>query len=237
MIDGETQPGYADHPLVEILYTGQSDVFSLVWLQTGQNTIRGLSIDGYLPANLRIQPASLPCDHCDDANLIEDNYLGLEPDGVPSQTLTDLSVSGSSDNIIRNNRIAAGISDLVSIGPLFNDHPADNLIEGNFIGTTPDGRSIPAGSSGHGDRAPADGRDAHWRSRRRRRSRLHRLLQPDRRNLCRDQFERRHERADRGELPRHRHHRHERPHRRRSVCGRRHRPPDRAQPHLRRHRA
>jgi CSLREA domain-containing protein len=163
VIDAETQPGYSGHPLVEIRGLGNDILqFSGLQLATGQNTVRGLAVDGFVRTDLLIEPdPSQPCDHCDDANLIEDSYFGLDPSGRPSPLLTayDVEVSGSSSNTIRNNRIAAADGAQVYIHPFFSSvdgstaYPTGNVLEGNFIGTTPDGSALalsPLGIEGQG---------------------------------------------------------------------------------------
>jgi hypothetical protein len=159
VIDGETQPGYSDRPLVEIRSPQVQAVnFIGLRLAIGGNTIRGLAIDGYsFGANLMIRPDdALPCDHCDDDNLIEDDYVGLDPNGLPGPAggSVDVQIYGSSRNTIRDNRIAAVSAAMIWILPLFANgrvvYASDNVIEGNFIGTTTDGSALAPGFQGSG---------------------------------------------------------------------------------------
>ena len=148
LIDGTTEPGYQDTPLVEIdgsaLGGGGND--GLV-LAAGGSTIRGLSLVGFSDSAIVLMSQG------DDA--IVGNYLGLDPSGaaaIPNQQ--GIALLGTSDNTIGAGTAGGGnvISGNSGDGILIENGGGDsggNLITGNWIGTTADG-SAAIGNGGAG---------------------------------------------------------------------------------------
>ncbi len=148
LIDGTTEPGYQDTPLVEIdgsaLSGGAND--GLV-LAAGGSTIRGLSLVGFSESAIVLMSQG------NDA--ITGNYLGLDPSGaaaIPNQQ--GIAVLGTSGNTIGAGTAGGGnvISGNSGDGILIENGGIDsggNLIAGNWIGTTADG-SLALGNGGAG---------------------------------------------------------------------------------------
>jgi parallel beta-helix repeat protein len=134
-IDGTTQPGYIDSPLIMITST-VSPVYGFEVL-TADNVIRGLALSG-MTQGIRIEsPAA-------DGNLIEGNYLGTDLSGTLDQGngAGIQFFNGADNNIVRLNLISGNST---GIGILSVDSTA-NLIQDNVIGTDVAGTSaLPNG--------------------------------------------------------------------------------------------
>ena len=105
-------------------------------ISAGNSTIQGLSIVGFSNAAIELTTGN--------DNLIQGNYLGVAPSGthaIPNGQ--GLSLLGSSNNTIGNGGGGVGnvISGNTGNGILIQSSATDNLISGNFIGTTADGTS------------------------------------------------------------------------------------------------
>ncbi len=139
VIDGTSEPGYQDSPLIEIDGSGLSGAGNTGMVIAGGNsTIEGLSIVGFSNAAIELTTGS--------GNVIEANDLGVAPSGtlaIPNGQ--GLSVLGSSNNTIGSGgglgNVISGNSEngiLIQPGATLS---TDNLIIGNLIGTTADGTS------------------------------------------------------------------------------------------------
>jgi uncharacterized repeat protein (TIGR01451 family) len=135
-IDGTTQPSYADTPLIEIngslcaCSTGLS-------FGGGGSTVRGLAITGFPTSGLYFGGAG--------GHQVRDSFIGVtaaqtgSPNGVGvTVDSSNNFIGGSSDgNVISANSVAGILVDAAVAADA-------NMIEGNFIGTTPDGTgSLP----------------------------------------------------------------------------------------------
>jgi hypothetical protein len=139
-IDGTTQPGYQDRPLVEI--TGR---FSLA--QTGlhfeasNNALRGLIINAFSFALVSFPPGT-------SDNIVEGMFLGTDASGTvavpPSDTgsLSAISINNSSRNRIGGTSARSGnlISGNRGEAIDLNGLAFDTVIQGNLIGTDVSGR-------------------------------------------------------------------------------------------------
>ena len=155
-IDGTSQPGYADTPLIE--FDGGNNSFTGLSfnINTGQSLVRGLAINRWQTAVETRSGVNLS---------LEDNYIGVSPDGVTARPngsgvvllggtgeITGNVISGNSqvglslrdvsDVIVQDNRIgtnAAGSASLganpigVEIFPTGGVGASGVTIEGNLI--------------------------------------------------------------------------------------------------------
>ncbi len=146
VIDGESEPGYAGTPLIEISGAGLtgSGNNGLV-IAAGGSTIEGLSVVGFSNAAIVLTNGG--------SNVIQGNYLGVMPSGTQAiANGTGLSVFGSSNNTIggggAGNVISGNTGDGIEIQSGVTT-ATGNLITGNRIGTTADG-STALGNSHDG---------------------------------------------------------------------------------------
>ncbi|MGP0069504.1 MAG: hypothetical protein ACLQGP_38640 [Isosphaeraceae bacterium] len=140
MIDGTTEPGYEGSPLVEIDGSGLSGTGnSGLILSGGGSTIQGLAIVGFSGAAVVLESGG--------GNVVDGDYLGVTPDGtraIPNGQ--GLEVLGSSLNTIgcgaggAGNVISGNTGNGILIQPM-GSPSSDNLIGGNWIGTTADGNA------------------------------------------------------------------------------------------------
>jgi uncharacterized repeat protein (TIGR01451 family) len=149
LIDGTTEPGYHGIPLVEVDGSGLSGGGNegLVLTAAG-NTVRGLSLVGFSDSAIVLASGG------DSA--IAGNYIGLTPSGsrgLPNHE--GITLLGSSGNTIGagtagiGNVISGNSGDGLLIEPGVGADSADNLVVGNWIGTSPDGlHAIPNGAAG-----------------------------------------------------------------------------------------
>ncbi|MBY0525236.1 MAG: DUF11 domain-containing protein [Gemmataceae bacterium] len=167
-IDGSTQPGYVDTPLIEV---DGADTASLFYLKRGTGSvIQGLSIVNSATAGIRIetddnqiignvisdnQGSGLFLTSGATGNLVRGNFIGTDelgttarPNGGDGVTIAD----GAHDNAIgalggtvalgnKGNLISGNASNGVSIVPFGGATPYGNEILGNYIGTGADGKS------------------------------------------------------------------------------------------------
>lgn len=137
VIDATTQPGYSGTPLIGL--NGQ-DVTGLLAnsgldITAGNSTVRGLAIYDWGRALFL---------HEGGSNIIEGNYLGIDPDGNPPPSLsgTGIRIDGSAGNTIGGT--SAGSRNVISGNTssgvwLLNSGSTGNVIAGNYIGVDPTG--------------------------------------------------------------------------------------------------
>lgn len=174
VIDGTTQPGYTESPLVQIDVDGLENAFTLMGsdnLHHGASgsIIAGLQIFNFKANALATQPGA-------NNITIRDNYLGFYWDPTRNRwwrnfeaTLTDEQIEHddwpvyngyteavgvgiqSSDNIVEKN-VISGVHNGISIGYDFASSwgPAcwHNIIKNNYIGTTPNGQHVLTNTEG-----------------------------------------------------------------------------------------
>ncbi|MEZ4703404.1 MAG: T9SS type A sorting domain-containing protein [Rhodothermales bacterium] len=146
-IDGTTQKGYVDRPLVHI-HGGGAD--GLV-LEGGDSVVRGLAIGGF-SAGVTFAGAG--------GNTIEGSYLGLQPDGVTADgNGTGILIDGSPDHVVGGEKPEQRnvISGNTGAGVTVSGMAAKNIVvAGNRIGTTADGTfAVANGAEGvHIEDAP-----------------------------------------------------------------------------------
>jgi uncharacterized repeat protein (TIGR01451 family)/CSLREA domain-containing protein len=134
ILDGTTQPGYTGKPLMQLKPSGSfigSEGIQILNSDTSFDTtlsvtIRGLAINGF----------DTGLDVVDGQNhLIEQNYIGIAPDGLTAFPNINGLIFNARGSIIRDNVISGNINGgllLRSIGPYLS---INNNVTGNYIGT------------------------------------------------------------------------------------------------------
>jgi hypothetical protein len=138
VIDGSTQPGYADAPLIEI--HGNSSI-SGVRITAGGSTVRALVINGF---STQLSLAN------NGGDLVQGCYIGTDPTGtIAMSTGEGIYIQNSNGNTVGGTSPSAG--NLISGNPFFGVHiftGNDTIIQGNRIGTTADGAAALGNGSG-----------------------------------------------------------------------------------------
>jgi parallel beta-helix repeat protein len=148
VIDGTTQPGFADTPLIYLNGANAGTTSVGLRLLAGNSTIRGLVISGYGGAGIHVQAPG-------GTNIIEGNFIGTDPTGTlrrgngqSSGQAGGLWIDGASGNLIggpyaTNRNLISGNS-----GPgLFLQNCSGNIIQGNCIGTSLSGAAALSNSN------------------------------------------------------------------------------------------
>jgi trimeric autotransporter adhesin len=140
LIDGGSQTGYANSPLVEINGSAITEANGLT-LAIGSNgsTIRGLSITNFLGT---ASPGGHGIVVFSNNNVIQSNFIGLDTSGNAASNWVGLVVTdGAKFNLIggttvgQGNVISGNTLGGISIGGVGT---SANRIEGNLIGVAPD---------------------------------------------------------------------------------------------------
>jgi photosystem II stability/assembly factor-like uncharacterized protein len=141
VIDATTQPGYSGAPLIELngALTGAGNGFLIT---AGGCTIRGFAINRFRDSGISLATKG--------NNVIQANYIGIDPTGTLRRANNaGIALGSSSNNVIggttpaTRNVISANTFHGITI------NGAGNLIEGNFIGTNAAGNaSLGNGISG-----------------------------------------------------------------------------------------
>lgn len=127
VIDASTQPGYNGAPLIEI--DGNNLTFqSGLLIKAGNTTVRGLAIGHFDFAGIELRS-------CNN-NVIQGNYLGVDATGTqPRPNRTGLLLTDSSNNVIGGTTAAARNVISGNEGHGVDVGGANNVIQGNYIGT------------------------------------------------------------------------------------------------------
>jgi IPT/TIG domain len=136
IIDGTTQPGYVDAPLIEVTAAGPTQGLRIT---AGGSTVRGLAIYG-LGVNLTLIT--------NGGNVVEACYVGIDATGTNGSVGLGIQVQSSPDNTIGGT--AAGAGNVISgmNGNGIQLVSADGtVIRGNLIGTDPTG-TVNMGNGG-----------------------------------------------------------------------------------------
>lgn len=144
-IDGTTQPGFTDLPIIEIDGSNAGANADGLRISAGHSTLRGLVINRFKGAGVFIESNGW--------NVIEGNFIGTDVTGtVDLGNHHGLLIQGASSNIIGGDTAAARniISGNESAGiEMIFAGTTGNRIEGNFVGTDISGTSA-LGNSGAG---------------------------------------------------------------------------------------
>ncbi len=138
-IDGWTQPGWVDNPMIHLDGSGagiNADGFDI---SAGNTTIRGLAINGFDAAGIWM--------HASGNNLIEANFIGTDVAGTATAANNADGISvESDDNVIVRNIISGNAANGII---LLNANA--NVVQGNYIGTDATGM-LALGNVGDGIR-------------------------------------------------------------------------------------
>ncbi|MEX1018079.1 MAG: right-handed parallel beta-helix repeat-containing protein, partial [Litorilinea sp.] len=140
-IDGTTQPGYTDAPVIEL--DGSATTSSEHGLNIGEGAdfsqITGLAINrfggsGIVGTNMQLVT-------------IHSNYIGVGLDGATAlgNGYHGVVLINASNNTLHSNRIGGNQRNGIYI---FGAEARDNVIWGNFIGTNPDNQNLGNGDDG-----------------------------------------------------------------------------------------
>jgi uncharacterized repeat protein (TIGR01451 family) len=136
VVDGTTQPGFAGAPLIELNATSTGGVG--LQINAGSSTVRGLTINRFTTAGIRLNGGS--------GNIIQGNYIGLNAAGTGTSGVGSfgLEVFASQGNQIggstpgSGNVVAGGSS--INISLQGGSH--NNIIQGNTVGLNAAGTAV-----------------------------------------------------------------------------------------------
>ena len=126
VIDGTTQPGYANKPIIEVY--GANRQMAGLTITAGNTTVRRLVINGFNGNGISIVG--------NGGNVIERSYIGTDIAGTAAveNRGSGILVSQSSNNIIQYN-LLSGNGSQGNTGGLELDVASNTLVVGNLIGT------------------------------------------------------------------------------------------------------
>jgi len=146
IIDGRSQPGFVDVPLIEIRGSAVGDGLKI---SGGGSTVRGLIVNGFSGDGIFISNLG--------ANVIEGNYIGLNADGseaVPNEQ-TGIRIESPNNrvggrtpaqrNVVSGNTGRDVMGGIMIVGA----SATGNIVQGNFIGLDATGM-IGIGNEGRG---------------------------------------------------------------------------------------
>jgi titin len=134
VIDGTTQPGYSNTPLIEL--SGANLVSVGLFLAGGGSMVRGLAINRFTSYGIQIQGPG--------GNQIAGNFIGTDPTGTLSEGNKEgIWIYNSSGNVIggtnaADRNVISGNSDA---GVYLQGNANGNIIQGNYLGTDASGAS------------------------------------------------------------------------------------------------
>ena len=152
LIDGTTQPGFSNTPVIALCGTNAGSDAVGLQLTTGFSTVRGLVINGFGGQGLVLLGVS---------NVIQGNFIGTDVSGVLARgNGSDGIWVRSSGNLIGGTNADSGnvISCNGDAGVFFNNGTSGNTMQGNCIGVAAGGASalgnqnpgiVISGSSGN----------------------------------------------------------------------------------------
>ncbi|MGB6041927.1 MAG: Ig-like domain-containing protein, partial [Pirellulales bacterium] len=146
IIDGTTQPGYTDSPIIELNGSGAGASANGLTIEGGNSTIRGLVINEFDVSGIRIDVLG--------GNTIAGNYIGTDVSGTLQvgsdvqdrgiYVLTSGNTIGGTTaadrNVISGNRLQGVL--------IQQSGTTNNQVTGNYIGTTADGSAQLANVGG-----------------------------------------------------------------------------------------
>ncbi|QDV32285.1 DUF11 domain-containing protein [Tautonia plasticadhaerens] len=145
VVDGSTQPGFAGSPLIELNGANIAGFAQGLRISTGQSTIRSLVINRFSADGLSL---------AGDGNLVVGNFIGTDRTGMVDFGNGDDGI----EILSRNNTIGGtspGDANVISgndgdgIFLVTGSQPANNVIQGNRIGTDPGGtQALGNGANG-----------------------------------------------------------------------------------------
>jgi uncharacterized protein YjbI with pentapeptide repeats len=143
IIDGTTQPGYAGTPIVELSGIEEGPGLTIT---AGNSTVRGLIINSFSGSGILIQGCpEAPCGEAGTGgNRVQGNFIGTNSSGTEpdANTFNGVHIIDSPNNTIGGTTSAARnvISGNQGEGVRIDGAIATgNVIQGNYIGTSPSG--------------------------------------------------------------------------------------------------
>jgi subtilisin-like proprotein convertase family protein len=129
IIDGTTQPGFSDRPVIEL--DGSNVSVDGLYISAGNSTVRGLTINRFGVDAIRLTG--------NGGNIIEGNFIGTDVTGTQDlgNLYSGISIS-TPNNIIGGTTVKARniISGNDNVGIYITESNANNnLIQGNYIGS------------------------------------------------------------------------------------------------------
>ena len=143
VIDGTTQPGFTNRPVIELNGAAAGSSAAGLRLLAGNSTVRGLAINRFGAEAIRIQSPG--------TNLIAGNFIGTDVTGLlPRGNANGVYITSASGNIIGGTNSADRnlISANADTGVLLQNAGA-NVVLGNFVGTTITG-TLDLGNTNNG---------------------------------------------------------------------------------------
>jgi uncharacterized repeat protein (TIGR01451 family) len=130
-VDGTTQPGYSGVPVVQVDMGFNPGSTTVLYVPGNNSRVKGLSLTGSNGMGLLVNGTG---------NLIEGNYIGLDPLGVAAPNGHGIIINGNNNTIggttaAQRNVISGNTGD----GVRTEDDATGNTIAGNYIGTDPAG--------------------------------------------------------------------------------------------------
>jgi hypothetical protein len=139
VIDGTTQPGYSDHPLV-VLH-GSSTILNGLFITAGGSTVQGLVINGFSGSTAAAIHLS-----SNGGNTISGNWIGTDATGTGAVANGQgVSIDNSPSNSVIGNTISGNSNYGIQIT---QSGATGNQVQGNFIGTNATGTAAVANGYG-----------------------------------------------------------------------------------------
>ena len=138
-IDGTTQPGYSDTPLIELDGAGAGAGASGLTLAGNGITVKGLIISGFSGDGIEVTG---------NDDLVESSYIGIDSTGTKAMGNGEAGVAiigGATGNTIGGTTAGSGNVISANAGDGVDDIDANsNVIVGNWIGTNAAGTAALA---------------------------------------------------------------------------------------------
>ena len=125
-VDGTTQPGYTDKPLIEV--SGGNSVGIGLGMGAGATTIRGLALNRYTDHAVFLSG---------NGNVFEGNFIGVDATGTVAQPSANAAVFF---DVTANNQFGGTVAAARNIVPggslcICNSASTGNRVQGNYFGT------------------------------------------------------------------------------------------------------
>jgi CSLREA domain-containing protein len=142
-IDGTTQPGYVNSPLIELDGSGAGNGVNGLTITAGSSTVKGLAIYDFTNHGILLETG--------DGNTLQGNYIGTDASGTASGKGNDhngVSVNGPDNNLIGGS--ASGDENVISgngVSGVRLESTEGTRVHGNLIGTDKSGTADLGNSS------------------------------------------------------------------------------------------
>ena len=128
-IDATTQPGFAGVPIIELDMSASSSNLTGLYIEAGQTTVRGLVVNGFQEAGIRLSVRG--------SNIIEGNYIGTDLSGTVDKVSSGdgVEINTAGNTVGGTTAAARNVLSGCNDGIQFRSSAANNLIQGNYLGT------------------------------------------------------------------------------------------------------